>query len=144
MELSVIAYGGALVSLTVPDRSGKLADVVLGCDTLAEYQKQDAFFGALIGRYANRIGHGRFKLGGVEYLLPKNNGDNTLHGGQRGFDKHKWTMRSIGATDGQALELTYLSRDGEEGFPGNLSVKIVYTLTAQNAVRIDYTAQTRT
>jgi aldose 1-epimerase len=142
MEASIATYGGAVVSLTAPDRNGKLADVVLGCADVTGYEKQTAFFGALIGRYGNRIGHGQFKLEGVEYKLPKNDGDNTLHGGPQGFDKRVWEATPVSGAGGQALELTYVSKDGEEGFPGALTAKVVYTLTDRNELKIDYTATT--
>jgi aldose 1-epimerase len=141
-EARVITYGGALVSLRVPDRRGHLADVLLGFDSLEDYQRQTFYIGALIGRYANRIARGRFRLDGIEYRLAINNPPNHLHGGVRGFDKVVWAARALDARDGAALELTYLSRDGEEGYPGNLSVRVVYTLTDRNELRIDYSATT--
>jgi aldose 1-epimerase len=141
MHAGIITYGGAVASLTAPDRNGKFADIVLGCDNVADYQKQTAFFGALIGRYGNRIGKGQFKLEGKTYQLPKNDGDNTLHGGPQGFDKRVWTARPMNGAE-PALELTYTSKDGEEGFPGNLTAKVVYTLTNHNELKIDYTATT--
>ncbi len=142
MQAGIITYGGAVVSLTAPDRAGKFADVVLGMDDLAGYRTQTAFFGALIGRYGNRIGHARFTLDGKTYTLPKNDGDNTLHGGPQGFDKRVWSAREASGSDGPGLELTYVSKDGEEGFPGTLTAKVVYTLTNQNELKIDYTATT--
>jgi aldose 1-epimerase len=142
MQAGIINYGGAVVSLTAPDRSGKFADVVLGMDDLAGYFKQTAYLGALIGRYGNRIGHAQFTLDGKTYHLPKNDGDNTLHGGTRGFDKHVWTAHEVNTADGPGLELTYVSKDGEEGFPGTLTAKVVYTLTNKNELKIDYTATT--
>jgi aldose 1-epimerase len=141
MRASIMTYGGTLVSLTAPDRHGKFADVVLGCDDVAGYQKQTAFFGALVGRYANRIAHGRFKLDGVEYKLPENEPNDTLHGGPDGFDKRIWHAHAIDGAE-PSLVLTYLSKNGEEGFPGDLSVKVVYTLTNNNELKIDYTATT--
>jgi aldose 1-epimerase len=141
-QVSVITYGGAVVSLKVPDRRGHFDDVVLGFDTIEEYQKQSFFIGALIGRYGNRIARGRFRLDGVEYQLATNNPPNHLHGGVRGFDKVVWKARPLAARGGPALELTYLSHDGEEGYPGNLSVRVVYTLTDHDELRIDYSATT--
>jgi aldose 1-epimerase len=141
-EARVITYGGALVSLKVPDRRGQLGDVVLGFDDLAGYLKQTFFIGALIGRYANRIAKGRFTLDGTQYQLATNNNGNHLHGGVRGFDKVIWKARPLSVRGGAALELTYLSHDGEEGYPGNLSVRVVYTLTNNNELRIDYSAAT--
>ncbi len=142
MQAGIITYGGTVVSLTAPDRNGKYADVVLGMDDLAGYRKATAFFGALIGRYGNRIGHAQFTLDGQTYKLPANDNGNTLHGGPDGFDKHVWTAVPGAGPDGQTLELTYLSKDGEMGFPGNLTAKVVYTLTPKNELKIDYTATT--
>ena len=142
MEVSITNFGGIVVTLKVPDRNGKLDDVVLGYDQLDGYLTNKAFFGALIGRYGNRIAHGQFQLDGKTYNLPKNDGDNTLHGGMTGFNKRLWTAKQVSGAKGSALELTYLSKDGEEGFPGNLSVKVVYTLTDDNELRIDYSATT--
>jgi aldose 1-epimerase len=142
MEAGIITYGGALVKLTAPDKSGKFADVVLAMDDLDGMRKQDAFFGALIGRYGNRIGKAQFTLDGQTFKLPANNGPNTLHGGPEGFDKKVWTAQKGSSAEGPSLELTYVSKDGEMGFPGTLTAKVVYTLTNNNALRIDYTATT--
>jgi aldose 1-epimerase len=142
MEAGIMTYGGAVVSLTAPDRAGKFGDVLLGLDAVEGYQKQTAFLGALIGRYGNRIGHGSFTLGGKKYALPKNDGDNTLHGGPQGFDKRIWNAAEVKSAEGPALEMTYVSKDGEEGFPGTLNVKVIYTLTDNNELKIDYTATT--
>ena len=140
VEAKITNYGGIVVSLSVPDRKGQMDDVVLGFDTLDEYTAGNPpYFGALIGRYANRIALGRFKLGGVEYKLAANNDPNHLHGGVKGFDKVVWDARPL---RGAALELTYLSRDGEEGYPGTLRARVVYTLTDRNELRIDYSATT--
>ena len=140
VEAKITNYGGILVSLRAPDRQGAMADVVLGFDSLAGYLANPGpFFGALIGRYGNRIGHARFTLNGVEYHLDKNDGDNSLHGGARGFDKRVWTAREL--PDG-GLALTYLSKDGEDGYPGNLTITVTYHLTDANEVRIDYAATT--
>jgi aldose 1-epimerase len=135
-------YGGIMVSLTVPDRDGKQEDVVLGFDTLEGYARHNLYFGCVVGRYANRIAGGRFTLDGVEYTLAQNDGDNHLHGGIRGFDKVVWEAEAIEGSDGMGLALTYLSADGEEGYPGNLSVKVVYTLTNDDALQIEYLATT--
>jgi aldose 1-epimerase len=141
MEARITTYGGTVVSLTAPDRGGKQADIVLGMADLAGYVDQKPpFFGALIGRYGNRIGHGQFKLGGKTYALPKNDGDNTLHGGPEGFDKRVWKASVLKSAD-PSIELTYVSKDGEAGFPGNLSVRVVYTL-GKNELKIDYSATT--
>ena len=141
MRVAITNYGGILVSILVPDRNGKPGDVVIGFDNLEGYLAKEPYFGALIGRYGNRIGNASFKLDGIEYKLPANDGPNSLHGGLRGFDKRVWTAREIQG-EHPALELTYLSKDGEEGYPGNLSAKVVYSLTEDNALRIDYTATT--
>jgi aldose 1-epimerase len=142
-EARVINYGGTIVSLKVPDREGRLADVVLGFDDVEGYRGAGStYLGALIGRYGNRIAKGRFTLGVVEYRLATNNGPNHLHGGVVGFDKVLWAVRPLKTRGGSALELTYVSRDGEEGYPGTLSVRVVYTLTDANELRIDYDATT--
>ena len=141
-EASITNYGGALVSLKMPDRNGKVADILLGYDNADGYAADKSYFGALVGRYGNRIGHAQFVLDGKTYTLAKNNGDNTLHGGVKGFNKALWTAKTLPAKDGQSLELSYLSKDGEEGFPGNLKVSVIYTLTDTNALRIVYTATT--
>jgi aldose 1-epimerase len=141
MQVAITNYGGAVVSILVPDRKGSFADVALGFDNLEGYLSKQPYFGALIGRYGNRVGNARFTLDGVEYKLPANDGPNSLHGGLKGFDKRYWTAREIPG-ELPALELTYLSKDGEEGYPGNLHVKVVYSLTKDNALRIDYTATT--
>lgn len=142
VEVDITTYGGAVVSLKVPDSRGRLEDVVLGYDSLDGYVNDKSYFGAIIGRYANRIGHAQFSLDGKTYTLAKNNGENCLHGGIKGFNKAVWTAREMPAKDGQALELTYLSKDGEEDFPGNLHVRVVYTLTDSNELKIEYSATT--
>ncbi len=142
VEAQISTYGGAVVSLKVPDRNGKFDDVVLGYDSLDGYLKGTSFFGALVGRYGNRIAGGRFKLNGIEYKLATNNGANHLHGGIKGFDKVVWKAKPLKTANGIALKLGYLSRDGEEGYPGNLSVAVTYTLTNQNELQIDYSAAT--
>jgi len=136
---TITTYGGIVVSLQVPDQAGKLADVVLGFDTLDGYLKGHPYFGAIIGRYGNRIAKGRFTLDGVTHKLAQNNGENHLHGGLKGFDKVVWAAREASE---RSLELSYLSKDGEEGYPGNLSVTVTYTLTEDNELRIDYAATT--
>jgi aldose 1-epimerase len=142
LSTRITNYGATVVTLNVPDRSGRLADIVLGYDNVADYLTTAHYFGAIVGRYGNRIANGRFSLAGVEYSLAQNDGSNSLHGGVKGFDKVVWDAQQINSPDGPALELTYLSPDGEEGYPGNLSVKVVYTLTNDNALKIDYTATT--
>lgn len=142
VEARIMTYGGIVVSLKVPDRHGDLGDVVLGYDTLEGYLRDNPYFGALIGRYGNRIAKGRFTLDGKVYRLARNNGKNHLHGGIKGFDKVIWKATEARRENGVGLQLTYLSRDGEEGYPGNLSVTVVYTLTHNNELRIDYAATT--
>jgi aldose 1-epimerase len=142
MEVKITNYGGIITSLKVPDRDGKFDDVVLGFDRLDGYLKGTAYFGALIGRYGNRIARGRFTLNGVESKLAVNNGDNHLHGGIKGFDKVVWNAKPVKIPQGVALQLTYLSKDGEEGYPGNLTVKVLYRLTNQNELEILYSATT--
>ncbi|HXJ43784.1 MAG TPA: aldose epimerase family protein [Bryobacteraceae bacterium] len=138
-EAKIITWGGILVSLRVPDRKGALADVVLGHDTLADYQADTStYFGALIGRYANRIGGAQFKLDGATWKLPVNDGTNALHGGINGFDKHNWSAREVPG----GVELSYTSKDGEEGYPGTLKAVVTYTLSEENSLRIHYTATT--
>jgi aldose 1-epimerase len=139
VEARITNYGGIIVSLRAPDRNGSLADIVLGFDSLAEYlENPGPYFGALIGRYANRIAQGRIHLDGIEYRLDRNNGPNSIHGGAGGFDKRVWTPREL--PDG--LELQYRSNDGEGGFPGNLTVTATYHLTDANELRVDYGATT--
>ena len=138
-EARIATYGGVVVSLKVPDRSGAIGDIVAGFDNLEGYLKPPPYFGAIIGRYGNRIGKARFSLDGMEYTLAKNDGENSLHGGLRGFDKRVWTVK---AASPQSLELSYLSKDGEEGYPGNLLATVTYTLTDANELKIDYSATT--
>jgi aldose 1-epimerase len=142
VEAKVTNLGGIVVSLKVPDKNGKFDDVVLGFNDLDSYLKPGPYFGALIGRYGNRIAKGRFTLNGVEYKLAVNNGENHLHGGIKGFDKVIWTGSESKTRLGPAVTLTYLSKDGEEGYPGNLNVTVVYTLTNNNELKIDYSATT--
>lgn len=140
MQLAMTNYGGRIVGLLVPDKNGKLTDVVVGFDTVEKYQQStEPYFGATIGRYGNRIAKGKFKLDGKTYTLFTNNGPNTLHGGKKGFQDVVWDAQQ---PDSQTLELTYLSKDMEEGFPGNLQVKVTYRLTEDNEVKIDYEAST--
>jgi aldose 1-epimerase len=141
-EARIMTYGGIMLSLKMPDKNGQFDDVVLGCDDVASYIKNSPYFGALIGRYGNRIGGAKFTLDGTTYTLPANDGPNTLHGGIKGFDKHIWTATPMEGPHGPSLKLTYLSKDGEEGFPGNLDVTATYTLTDKNEIRIEFTAQT--
>ncbi len=137
LKASITTYGGRVVTLMVPDRTGKPGDIVLGFDSLAGYLKENPYFGALIGRYANRIAHGKFTLEGKAYQLPINNGANSLHGGVHGFDRKVWKAK----VEGESLVLTYVSKDGEEGYPGTLTATVKYSLTASE-LRIDYSATT--
>lgn len=144
MEVKITNYGGTIESIKVPDRDLRFADVVLGFDSVAGYQqpKNTSYFGALIGRYCNRLAKGEFQLHGQLYHIPTNDGPNTLHGGLKGFDKKVWDATPMQTADGPALELHYLSKDGEEGFPGDLDVHVRYTLDSKNGLHIDYRATT--
>ena len=140
MQATIITHGAILVSLEVPDNRGKFADVVLGYDSLDGYLSDAAYLGPVLGRYANRIAHGQFRLGDVTYCLARNNGENHVHGGLKGFDKVVWTARDLSTDKLDALELTYLSKDLEEGYPGNMSVRVVYAITPENELKIEYFA----
>ncbi|MDZ7374308.1 MAG: galactose mutarotase [candidate division KSB1 bacterium] len=142
LKARIITYGAIVVSLEVPDREGKLGDIVLGYDKLEKYLADSPYFGAIVGRYGNRIAKGRFVLDGVEYQLATNDGPNHLHGGLKGFDKVVWEGSPLQEEDAVGVQLTYLSPDGEEGYPGNLRATVVYRLTSQNELRIDYEATT--
>jgi aldose 1-epimerase len=142
VEARIMTYGGIVVSFKVPDRKGHFDDVVLGYDSLDGYLTNNPFFGALVGRYGNRIGKAQFTLDGVTYHLAANNGPNSLHGGVKGFDKVLWKGKAVSSPEGPSLELTYVSKDGEEGFPGTLKVKAVYTVTKNNALKLEFTATT--
>ncbi len=142
MEVHVITYGGIITSITVPDSQGRFANVALGFESLVKYEAGHPYFGAITGRYANRIAGGRFALDGREYTLFVNDGPNSLHGGETGFDKRVWTARELTESLQPGLELTYRSADGEEGYPGNLDALVRYTLSDDNALRIDYSATT--
>jgi len=142
IELRVLDYGGIIVSLKLPDRAGKFDDVVLGYDSLAGYERASPYFGALIGRYGNRIARGRFTLDGRTYTLATNNGPNHLHGGARGFDKVVWDVTPFDGPDSVGLILRYTSRDGEEGYPGMLHATVTYTLTNRDELIFDYHATT--
>ncbi len=145
----ITTYGATLTQLLAPDKAGKTADVVLGFDTLEGYLSgKNPYFGATVGRYANRIDGGKFTLDGHDYTLPLNNGPDqahpttTLHGGIKGFDKVVWKAQPTENADGQSVKFTYVSKDGEEGFPGNLTTTVIYTLSGNNELKIDYTATT--
>ncbi len=140
MTVKITNYGGIVTSMVVPDKNGQMDDVVLGFDTLGQYLAGHPYFGATIGRYGNRIAGGRFTLDGATYTLAKNNGENHLHGGIKGFDRVVWQAQEIQTEGGVGVKLTYLSKDGEEGYPGNLSAAVSYTLTEGNELRIDYEA----
>jgi aldose 1-epimerase len=142
MKAKIMTYGAILTELDAPGRDGKTADVVLGFDNLKDYLAGHPYFGATVGRVANRIAKGEFTLDGKKYKLAVNNGPNALHGGKKGFDKVVWKAEPETLPDGAAVKFTYLSKDGEEGYPGNLTVTVVYTLTNSDALRIDYTAKT--
>ncbi len=138
-EAAITNFGGRLVTLKTADRDGSFDDVVLGFDDLGGYLRKNPYFGALVGRYANRIACGEFRLNGQTYHLARNNGENALHGGIEGFDKQAWESHEI---EGPALQLTYVSKDGEEGYPGTLTTTVTYTLTDENELKIDYSAST--
>lgn len=139
MEVCITNFGGRIVSVMVPDKNGEMKDVVLGFDSIQDYINVPSDFGAAIGRYANRIGNGTFELDGVKYDLPKNNFGHTLHGGPNGFQYVVFDAKQL---DDKVLELTYLSKDGEEGFPGNLTCKITYILSEDNSIQMKYEAET--
>ena len=143
LRARIMNYGATLVSLEVPDRDGNLADVTLGFDTLDGYLGAHPYFGVTVGRYANRIGAAKFVLGGAEYKLAANDGANHLHGGTKGFDKVVWKIEDMAAGGGQAyVRLSYISEDGEEGYPGNLACSVTYALTEDNELKISYEAET--
>ena len=141
MTIKISNFGGTIVSWTAPDRNGKFEDIILGCDSIADYEHGVPYFGAIVGRYGNRIAKGKFSLEGKNYTLAVNNLGNHLHGGIKGFDKVVWTATAIDG-DEPALKLNYLSKDMEEGYPGNLSVEVIYTLQKDNALKINYKATT--
>jgi aldose 1-epimerase len=147
VEMKVTNYGGTVTSLKVPDRNGQMADIVLGFNDVSGYTspaflKANPYFGAIIGRYGNRIGGAKFKLDGKECVLAKNNGPNNLHGGAKGFDKVVWEAKEIKGETSVGIAFTYVSKDGEEGFPGTLTTTVTYTLTNDNELKIDYSATT--
>jgi aldose 1-epimerase len=142
MEVRAVSYGGIILSLRVPDRDGKLGDVVLGYDTLDGYLKASPYFGSIIGRYGNRIARGKFTLDGKEYSLATNNGPNALHGGVKGFDKVVWRAESFKKPEGVGVVFSYMSADGEEGYPGKLEATVTYTLADDNTLGFDYRAVT--
>lgn len=141
VKVSITDYGGIIVSVLVPDKSGVMADVVLGYDSVALYEKNNPYFGAIIGRYGNRIAKGKFSIDGKSYQLATNDNTNHLHGGVKGYDKVMWNVQAVEGEE-PALVMTYLSKDMEEGYPGNLENKVTYTLTNENAIKIDFEATT--
>jgi aldose 1-epimerase len=142
VRVAITDYGGIVTRLLVPDRDGDLGDVVLGYDSLSDYLRASPYFGAIVGRYGNRIAKGRFALDGVEYHLATNNGPNHLHGGLKGFDKVVWGAEPYRAEDEVGLRLSYVSEDGEEGYPGRLLVTVTYALTNSDELRVEYRAET--
>ena len=142
MTAEVMTYGAIVTSLAVPDKDGKVGDVVLGYDNLADYIKNSPYFGAIVGRYGNRIGKGRFTLDGTQYTLATNDNENHLHGGVKGFDKVVWDDEPVWRPDGVGVKLRYVSKDGEEGYPGTLDATVIYVLTKKNELRIEYAATT--
>ncbi len=142
MEVAIMTYGAAIVALRVPDRTGQVDDVVLGFDTLEGYLGDNPYFGSVVGRYGNRIAGGTFKLDGETYVLARNNGANHLHGGVVGFDKVIWDASPVADDRGPSVQFSYVSQDGEEGYPGTLAVTVTYTLAAGNELIVDYEATT--
>ena len=142
IEARIMTYGATLVSLKTPDRAGRMQNVVLGFDTLEPYLAGVPYFGASVGRFANRIANGRFTLDGKTYQLPRNDGPNSLHGGTRGFDKRVWSAEQLESPGGPAVRLTYVSAAGEEGYPGELTAHVTYGLGSDNALTIEFEATT--
>jgi aldose 1-epimerase len=142
VEVDVMTWGATVTRISVPDRQGRMADVTLGFDNLTPYLSPHPFFGSVVGRYGNRIAKGRFTLDGVEYKLATNDGANHLHGGTRGFDRRLWKGETATADGNPAVKLTYVSADGEEGYPGTLTATVTYSLTPKNGLRIQYLATT--
>jgi aldose 1-epimerase len=142
IEVDIITYGGRITSLNTPDKNGNLKNIVLGFENLEQYEKDNPFFGALVGRYGNRIANGKFSLDKTQYILAKNNGENSLHGGVKGFDKVIWKVEGVNEGKKGSLKLSYLSKDMEEGFPGNLKTVVTYTLNKDNSLDVLYEATT--
>jgi len=142
LSLSITNYGGIVTRLSVPNRDGHSDDIVLGYDSLADYERDNPYFGAIVGRYGNRIARGRFTLDGTEYTLAVNNGENHLHGGLKGFDKVVWNAETYTTPEEVGLRLSYVSEDGEEGYPGRLQARVTYALTESNEFRVEYHAET--
>jgi aldose 1-epimerase len=142
LEVCITNYGATIVSIKTPDRDGKSADITAGYDDVAGYETGRSYFGGTVGRFANRIAHGKFTLDGTKYQLAKNNGPNHLHGGDRGFNKRWWATEDVSAAGQSRLRMRYLSKDGEEGYPGNLNVAVEYALTDENQLKVDFQAST--
>lgn len=142
MEVTILTMGGIIQSIRVPDRTGNVSEVALGCDSVADYERSGAYFGAIVGRYANRIARGEFQLNGERFQLACNNAPNHLHGGKVGFDHHLWRAEHRTTDNLCSLTLYYDSEDGEEGYPGKLKVRVTYTLNNQNELGIEYQATT--
>jgi aldose 1-epimerase len=142
MQVSILTYGGTLRQVMVPDRDGNFANVNLGFDNMADYEAMSPYFGCITGRYANRIALGQFSVDGEQYQLPINNDPNSLHGGDVGFDKVVWAAEEVESDEGLAVQFTYMSPDGDQGYPGNLDVTVTYTLTDENEILMDYMATT--
>ena len=142
MKVKIINYGAIVVSIEVPDKYGKINDVVLGYDSIEGYVQDPSYFGAIVGRIGNRIAKGKFSLDGQDYTLAINNNENHLHGGIKGFNKRVWSPEIIKLNDAPALKLTYVSSDGEEGYPGNLTLEVTYSISSENELIIDYLGKT--
>lgn len=142
VQADILNYGGVITSVRAPNRNGTFGEVILGADTFDQYLKNPPYLGALIGRYGNRIANAQFSLDGQHYQLARNDGQNHLHGGPTGFHRRVWQAEPLDTADGPSIALRYLSVDGEEGYPGNLDVLVIYTLTEGNDIRIEYTATT--
>lgn len=142
LQARIMTYGATLVSLRIPDRNGNLGDITLGCDSLDDYMAASPYFGSTVGRYANRIAKGRFTLEGAEYVLATNNGENHLHGGIQGFDKVLWGAEPFKQEGSLGVKFVYFSKDGEEGYPGNMACRVTYVLTDDDELRITYEAET--
>ncbi len=142
VKVEIMTYGGIIILIEAPDKKGKVEDITLGFESLDKYIEGHPYFGAIVGRYGNRIGDAKFTINGKVYTLAKNNGPNSLHGGEEGFDKKVWDVEEIIQGGIPALKLTYLSKDGEEGYPGNLKCTVIYSLNDDNELKIEYLAET--
>ena len=142
MEVSIINFGATVTSIVVPDKSGKTDDVVLGYDSLQGFVNDNSYLGVIVGRYGNRIGKGKFSIDGKNYQVTVNDGANHLHGGTMGFHKVLWDAKQIESESAPAVQLTYVSKEGEDGYPGTVTIKVTYTLTPDNELKIDYEGAT--